>query len=323
MLKVKSLHKKYEGLEGANALRGVSLQLKAGQHLFVIGETGSGKSTLLKSIYGIETPDSGSVIFNKEIKQHFGQLIPGFEHMNYVSQQVLIKAFNTVENRISAHLPNGLTQQQAKKKIGELLNLLELKDYRSKQVRELSGGQQQRVSLACAFAKFPKLLLLDEPFAHLDPQLKNKLFQYLQKELSKGELSIITVTHDHQETLKYASKILVLKNGQVVQSGDAFEVYSNPKNTYVAGLLGEYNSLVWENRNWYFRPEELLISENGIPVKLLNQSFVGHYWQLEVGLQNQTLVAYSKHKISEQTTELKIDFPKHKEIKANGKIVLV
>lgn len=292
MLKVRGLHKKFIGKRSSWALKGVSLELNQGQHAFVIGETGSGKSTLLKSIFGSETPEKGSVNWKGKRQRHENQLIQGFEGMKLVEQDFNLKMFNTVRGVIESHLPVGLLKSEIKTKTNQLLNLFELQKSAHKQVLELSGGQQQRVAIAKAFASLPELLLLDEPFAHLDPQLKNNIFRYLQNEIREKNLSVITITHDYTETLKYADLVIVLHKGKVIQSGSVAELYECPLNLYVAGLLGEFNVIELDGEVRFCRAEHILLDKKGeYKGELSATRFCGHFYEVDIQFGGNILLA--------------------------------
>ncbi|MBD80033.1 MAG: ABC transporter ATP-binding protein [Crocinitomicaceae bacterium] len=294
MLKVKGLHKRFVGERTRLVLKGINFQVNKGQHIFIIGETGSGKSTLLKSIYGIYTPDKGKIwLENKQLE--FGkQLIPGFDTMKLVEQDYNLKKFNTVRSAIESRLEVGLTKKSKTEKTNELLELFELRKLASRQILEISGGQQQRLALAQAFSQLPKLLLLDEPFAHLDPQLKTNIFRYLEKCIREEEVTVLTVTHDYNETLKHANWVIAMENGKIAQQGSVRELYNNPVNLYVAGLLGSFTTLELEDSVWLIRPEYVSISGKGKYSGVLKSiRFGGGHFELEVDYKNQVLVGLS------------------------------
>lgn len=303
MLKVRGIHKKYIGKRSSWALKGVALELQPGQHGFVIGETGSGKSTLLKIIYGSETPEKGSVNWKGEKQNHQNQLIYGFNGMKLVEQDFNLKMFNTVRGVIESDLPVGLLKSEIKAKTDELLTLFELQKSAHKQVLELSGGQQQRVAIAKAFASLPELLLLDEPFAHLDPQLKNNIFRYLQNEIRDNNLSVLTITHDYTETLKYADIVLAMHKGKVVQRGEVAELYERPVNLYVAGLLGEFNVIIEAKELSFCRPEHIQLNKGGeFKGELVAKRFCGHFYEIDIKMNTNILLAIVPH-----TFDIEID----------------
>lgn len=293
ILKIRGLHKKFTNQQTQRVLKGVSFEVNQGQHVFVIGETGSGKSTLLKSIYGIHNPDKGSVWFNNKKLSYENRLIPGFENMRLVEQDFNLKKFNTVRLAVESKLELGFSRKEKTDKTNELLELFQLKSLASKQILQISGGQQQRVALAQAFANLPQLLLLDEPFAHLDPQLKTNIFQYIKKCIKNNGLTVVTVTHDYIETLKHADKVIALENGKIAQQGEVKELYNRPENLYVAGLLGSFLSVDINGVEWLLRPENVEVVKTGKQVgELSSIRFCGHYYELELSFNDQIIKAY-------------------------------
>lgn len=240
MLKVRNVTFQYDTKV---VLKNISLELAPGEHLALIGESGSGKSTLLKIIYGLYHLEKGKI--------HWGQkpllgpnynIVPGEEFIKYVAQDYDLMPFITVEENVGKYLSNFYPRKK-KKRIAELLELVDLTQYAQVKPTDLSGGQQQRVALAKALAEQPKLLLLDEPFSNIDNFKKNSLRRQLFSYLKAENISCITATHDTMDALAYADNTMVLKAGKTV-CVDAPEIlYTNPKNKYVAALFGEVNEL--------------------------------------------------------------------------------
>ncbi len=265
LLRVFGVHKKFEGDRVRWALKGVSFDVMKGQHLFVIGETGSGKSTLLKCIYGLYSPDKGRVRMDGQRVRGPGEkLIPGHHKMRLVSQDMDYNAYQPVRLNLESALAPGYTARERDRKVKEMLILFQLEKESSKMPINLSGGQQQRLSLARSLIELPEVLLMDEPFAHLDPQTKNRIYHYLDEQIQNHRTTVITVTHDYHETLKNADSVVVLQKGKVVQKGAAQVLYNHPENEYVAGLLGEYNEMLIDNTPRFVRPEDLVVDDKGI-----------------------------------------------------------
>ena len=167
-------------------------------------------------------------------------LIPGHEEMKLVSQEFYVLDNHTVEENIFDKLI-GYTNELKQKRAASLLKLLELTNLKNTRAKYLSSGQKQRVAIARALAVIPKILLLDEPFSNLDKLLSEKLFSFVIKEVRKHKTSVILITHLAEEALKYADTLVVIDNGRLIEQGEKWNVYYTPKNTRLAGLLGEFN----------------------------------------------------------------------------------
>ncbi|MCB0481420.1 MAG: ABC transporter ATP-binding protein [Flavobacteriales bacterium] len=325
MLSVRGVHKKFEGERSKWALKGINFSSKPGNHIFVIGETGSGKSTLLKCIFGIYDLDKGNIKWNGErILGPSEQLIAGNPNMRLVEQEYKLSTFKTLEANLLESLPLGLYKKEQKERISEMLSLFELEGMGNKKPFELSGGQQQRAAIAKAFINLPSVLLLDEPFAHFDPQMRNKVFEFLHERIEKEHLLVITVTHDFYETLKNADLVMVVEKGKIIQSGASQELYGKPINLYVAGLLGEYNEVVVGQNKYFVRPEELAILDKGkYKAEIVNIRFCGHFIEITLLYKGVEIKSFAHlkfaHKIGDKVL---FDFPlKSPTILPTGEIV--
>lgn len=240
MLEVKNISFAYRT---DNVLEGLSFQVGKGEHVALMGESGCGKSTLLKLIYGLLTPGKGEVLWKGEmVRGPLYKLVPGESYMKYLSQEFDLMPFTTVAENVSEYL-SVFYPEQLKERTEELLEMTEMTAEARTKVKDLSGGQQQRVALARVLAQKPDLLLLDEPFSHIDnfrkSSLRRNLFQYLKDE----QISCLTATHDHLDVLPFADRILVLKDKELLMEGETRQVYESPVNLYVASLFGEANIL--------------------------------------------------------------------------------
>jgi ABC-type Fe3+/spermidine/putrescine transport system ATPase subunit len=195
----------------------------------------------MKCIYGLEDLQSGEVfIGNERVLGPAYNLIPGNENMKLVSQDFYVLDNHTVEENIFDKLI-GYKNEEKQKRANKLLKLLDLVALKKTKARFLSSGQKQRVAIARALAIIPKILLLDEPFSNLDMILTDKLFAFVTAEVKKNKTSVILITHIAEEALKYANSIAVIDNGKIIQLGEKWKVYYQPKNTKLAGLLGNYS----------------------------------------------------------------------------------
>ena len=203
----------------------------------LVGKSGSGKTTLLKCIYGLQDLQGGEITFNNErVLGPAYNLIPGHPDMKLVSTGYALLEHHTVYENI-ADVLIGYHDDYKKKKVSELLRLIEMTALRDKKVNTLSDGQRQRVALAKAICIFPKLLLLDEPFSNLDIILKEKIFTYIQKKLKQNKASCIIVTHRLDEVLSSADYIGIVKDGKLLQLDRFKKIKKAPANDYVKSLV--------------------------------------------------------------------------------------
>ncbi len=224
-------------------LNDVSLTIEKGQNVSLIGASGCGKSTLLKIIYGALHIDHGAVYWNdKKLLGPQFNLIPGEPFMKYLSQNFDLMPYTTVEENVGAFLSN-FDLKEKKARIYELLEILELSPFAKTKTRYLSGGQQQRVALAKVLATDPEVLLLDEPFSHIDNFRKNALRRNLFSFLKKKQISCLVATHDSTDALSFADETIVIREGEIIAKDDPVQLYQYPKNKYIASLFGEVNEI--------------------------------------------------------------------------------
>lgn len=245
----------------------VDFEIMKGQNVALLGESGCGKSTLLKLIYGLYDLKEGNIFWNNQ--QVLGpkyHLVPGMPFMKFMAQDFGLMPYETVAENVGKYLTNAFTALK-KLRIQELLDVVEMEEYSRVKVNLLSGGQQQRVALARVLALEPEVLLLDEPFSHIDNFRKNALRRNLFSYLKSRGVTVIVATHDSTDALSFADQTLILQNGILVDKGPSKDIYQNPKSKYIASLFGEVNELVI-NRNGISEtilvyPHQLVVSETG------------------------------------------------------------
>jgi ABC-type sulfate/molybdate transport systems ATPase subunit len=221
-------------------LKTISFKLPAGSVLVIAGKSGSGKSTLARCIYGAETLSTGQVYWNtKPLLGPERTLMPGMQGIKYMGQDHSLLPFHSVRENISEQLPAWHPDVKTKRVL-ELLRLLELVTLQHETVQVLSSGQKQRVALARALAQQPELLILDEPFAHLDQLLQEKLSHYVFTRARKIKQTLVFVTHQPEFALRYADRALVLHDGKIAEFGDMQQIYNAPKHIKLAGIFGPY-----------------------------------------------------------------------------------
>lgn len=217
-------------------LAGVSLFVEAGETLCLLGSSGSGKSTILRIIAGIETPDSGQVLWNGEDLTS----LPAFQRSFGLMFQdyALFPHLNVVDNVAFGLRMQNLPQSEIKGRVQAALERVNMLAFANRRVTDLSGGEQQRIALARALAPAPRLLMLDEPLAALDRSLRVELQEELREVLRQADIPVIYVTHDQEEAILLGDRLALLHNGKIEQMGITEEVYRYPNNRWVAGFLG-------------------------------------------------------------------------------------
>lgn len=225
------------------ALKGVDLKIESGELLALLGPSGSGKTTLLRIIAGLETPDGGEVRFHGEDATDRQARERG---VGFVFQHYALFRHMTVFENIAFGLrvkPKAVrpSEEQIQKKVEELLRLIQLDWVGKRFPSELSGGQRQRVALARALAVEPKVLLLDEPFGSLDAKVRKELRTWLRRFHDDLGITSIFVTHDQEEALEVADRIVVMNEGRIEQVGTSDEVYHHPASAFVLNFLGNVN----------------------------------------------------------------------------------
>lgn len=242
-LKAISISKIYPGTADSG-LKLTSLEIRPGEITAIIGASGSGKSTLLSLLYGLQSPDTGEVHFKGDrVWGPEEKLIPGHDAMKMVTQaEDDLNLFAKVRDNVSVLLPN--TDVQAKKdkteRVLKQLNMLHLGD---KRVADLSGGEKQRVAIARALVTQPEILLLDEPFNQVDTSFRDGLQDDIRQIVKDTGLTVVMVSHDPAEVLSMADTLIVLKDGEIIESGHPKKIYNDPEYLYTARLLNNCNVL--------------------------------------------------------------------------------
>lgn len=231
------LEKVSKKFERVAALENISLTFEDGDYSCILGPTGSGKTTLLKVIAGLVEPDSGDVYIDDK---RVTEAPPEKRGAVYMHQQYALFPHLTVSQNISFGLTSrGLDKDTIKKKVSDALEIVKLSEWGDAYPRELSGGMQQRVALARCLATGVRLLLLDEPLGALDARLRLEVRGELARIAKELNLTVIHVTHDQAEAMSLADRLILLKDGRVVQTGSPEEVYFNPNSVFSAYFVGE------------------------------------------------------------------------------------
>lgn len=238
-LELKEIKKSFT--EGEAVLDNISLEISKGEFITLLGSSGCGKTTTLRIIAGLEQPDAGSVwLDGREVTG----LEPNQRDVNTVFQNyALFPHMNVAENIGYGLKLKKVPKSEIRKKVSQMLELVQLEGYEKRKPSELSGGQKQRVAIARALVNNPKVLLLDEPLGALDLQLRRAMqieLKHLQKKLG---ITFIYITHDQEEAINMSDRIAVMRDGRIEQIGTPDEIYNHPKTSYVATFVGNANIL--------------------------------------------------------------------------------
>ena len=238
MIEVKNIVKKFGAFA---ALDDVDLNVADGELLALLGPSGSGKTTLLRIIAGLDWPDAGEISFDGENALARGA---GERQVGFVFQHYALFRHMTVFENVAFGLrvqPRAVRKDEAsiRARVKELLDLVQLDWLSDRYPSQLSGGQRQRIALARALAIEPRILLLDEPFGALDAKVRKELRQWLRSLHSEIHVTSIFVTHDQEEALEVANRVVVMDKGRIEQIGTPGDVYDNPATAFVHGFIGE------------------------------------------------------------------------------------
>lgn len=275
MLRVKNLS---FGYSDTYVLQNISFTVNNGEYKAIIGESGSGKSTLIKLIFGEYDVEQGQVFWkDTEILGPKYNLVVGYDFMKSVSQEFDLMPYTSVKNNIGKHLSRFYPEEK-ERRTQELLKTVELEDFAQTKVKNLSGGQKQRVALARALAKEPEILLLDEPFSHIDnfkkQSLRRKIFNYLKA----NNIACIVATHDRNDVLGFADEILVLNNKTIIAKDTPQNLYKSPKSPLVASFFEEFNVI---NNTIYYAHQLKIIKDSELKAVVKQSYFNGGSWLIE------------------------------------------
>jgi len=291
-------------------LEDINLNIKEGEHVAIIGESGCGKSTLLKVIYGLLHIQVGEVYWGEnQVLGPLYNLVPGENYMKYLSQDFDLMPYTTVEENVSQYLSR-FEPEVLKKRTVELLQMIEMVAFAETKVKYLSGGQQQRVALARVLAQEPDILLLDEPFSHIDNFRKNALRRNLFKYLRTKGITVLTATHDHNDMLPFADRVVVLRDTKIIAKDHPKNLYQRPQDIYIASLFGEANKIPINifkatantKRRIIVYAHEFRVSEkSGLEVTVTSSFYMGGHYLIEGVYENQNIYFHHHQAIDEGT----------------------
>lgn len=256
----------------------LSIAINKGELICFLGPSGCGKTTTLKMIGGFLKPSEGSILIDGE---DITKLPPEERPVSTVFQSyALFPHLNVIENIIYGLKFKGYKKKEALKKGEEYVDIVGLSEYKTRKIHELSGGQQQRVALARSLIVNPKVLLLDEPLSNLDTGLRIKMRNEIKDIQKKFNITMIFVTHDQEEALSIADRIMIMKDGRIQQLGTPEEIYNNPSNSFVLNFLGSSNMLKNNKGETIFiRPEHIKIDRSSGEKKgrIVSKNFMGAF----------------------------------------------
>lgn len=299
------------GYQDKIILKDILFQVSPGEHVALMGESGSGKSTLLKIIYGLLHVEDGAVFWRdtEALGPNFN-LVPGEPYMKYLAQDFDLMPFISVEENIGQFL-SVFERETHEERINELLDLIDMKPFAKTKVKYLSGGQQQRVALARVLAQEPEILLLDEPFGHIDNfkrnTLRRKLFLYLKKQ----GVTVLTASHDPSDVLPFAERTLILDKGEIIANERTQELYKNPPCYYTASLFGQVNEVPMKLLKSYSEidksvlvyPHEFKFSDSsGLRVEVIHSFFQGNHYLNESSAEDGTPIFFKSEEEQEKGT---------------------
>ena len=237
LLAVRELSKTFKSNQRP-AVDDVSFDCQKGEVLAIVGGSGSGKTTLLRLIAGLEIPDSGEIVLEEMKINGRGTFLPPEKRdCALVFQDYALFPNMTVEQNVFF----GKTAKQRLEQVQKLLELTKISELKKRYPHEISGGEQQRVALVRALATHPSLVLLDEPLSHLDPELRDNVRTELIHLFEETQTTALFVSHDTEDAMAMADRVIVMRNGRAIQIGTPTEVYTKPTDRYTALLFGKTN----------------------------------------------------------------------------------
>jgi sulfate transport system ATP-binding protein len=282
-----------KSFSGVKAVDNLNLDVETGSLVALLGPSGCGKSTLLRMIAGLDQPDQGRIFINGQEATHRSVQE---RHVGFVFQHFALFKHRTVRQNVAFGLELQRWKPEAiRRRVDELLQLVQLQDYGNRYPSQLSGGQRQRVSLARALAVKPDVLLLDEPFSALDAKVRKELRTWLRNLHEEMRVTTVIVTHDQEEAMEVADKIVVINRGQIEQVGSAAEIYDHPASPFVMNFVGEVNVLPQQpgtgaSGDVFVRPHDLELLEepqdSSIPAVLRRITHLGKDLYAELLLDN-------------------------------------
>lgn len=303
LLQISHLHKSFAGVKAVND---ISITLEKGKILGILGESGSGKTTLLHLIAALYEPDEGTLtLAGERITPPSEKLIAGHPDIKLVRQDYGLFPNISIRENIAYEL-RYYVEDYRNERVDKLLQISGLEHVQHHLPRQVSGGEQQRAVIARAIAEEPKLLLMDEPFSHLDAVNKRRLKEEVLNLIKAEGVSCIFVTHDVADAYGMADELMIMQRGRMLQIGNPEEVYKNPANQYVAEITGEINPIlpflhkgISNVSIKFIRPEQIYFKpDSDLRATVENIKFLGAYYEIILRNPQSLLKMYSFEKFN-------------------------
>ena len=279
----------------------INLFINEGEIFTILGKSGSGKTTFLRMIAGLETPDNGEIIIDEKVV--FSKklnLQPKDRKVAVVFQNYALLPHLSIASNIT------FGSDASKADLEEVLEKTKLKGQENKFPHELSGGQQQRVALARAIINKPKILLLDEPLSNIDTELRSLLRIELKEMIKSFGITALFITHDKEDAFYLSDRIAIMNGGNILQTGNAKDIYHHPADLYCANFLGKITQI---DENSYIRPEHILLNDNGkFEGKIKDIIFYGSFYEVIVETKKNDLLIHSFDDHLKIGQKIKYDF---------------
>ena len=283
-----SLHNISKSFGKKEVITDLSLEMEDGKFTTLLGSSGCGKTTLLRMIAGLETPDSGEILFDDEpvfSKEKGVNVPPEKRNLSFVFQDFALWPHMTVFENVAFGLRARKQKENIKERVQEALDAVKLSDLADRYPHELSGGQQQRVAFARAIIIKPQCILFDEPLSALDAQLRESMRLEIKQMTSKLNMTSVFVTHDQSEAMSMSDYIVVMNGGKIEQYGTPQEIYERPATKFVAEFVGKAD---WVNSDTMVRPEAVTLKADGeLSGKVTSSQYVGGKYIIGVEVNNE------------------------------------
>lgn len=302
--------------EKTRILENINIEVNKGEIVSILGSSGCGKTTILRAIAGLQREHEGEICIENTCVSS-KKIFQKDRAIGYIFQDYALFPHIDVKENIGFALFK-MPKDKKEEKVNKLLKQFDIYEHKDKQIHQLSGGQQQRVAIARAMANNPKILLLDEPFANLDAQLRYKTKMWLKDLIKKNNLSAILVTHDKKEALSISDKIGIIHDKKLLQFDSTQNIYKKPKNFYIADFLSDINILpenLVKNLDIAINNKQIAIIDiskckikeevSNFEVKLIDISYCGEEYEVIIDIKE-----YSTSKIFLIRAKKKIDLEK-------------